>query len=158
MKLKNEEDDNDGVNGKTEPAAVARSNVATITTSVDALTLTGSTAQEPTVKSEKNQHQNNSHPKAPATSLSRNSTSGPFKPKKQLGPDVVVMRGVSKRYHLPGREEEVVALRSIDLTPFEEGSAASPQDHIGPIRQGEFVMIRGPSGGGQKEINALSKL
>jgi hypothetical protein len=95
-----------------------------------------------------------SHPVAAApglaSSLSRNSHSAAFRPEKPLGPDVVVLKGVSKRYKLAGREEDVIALRSVDLTPSER-----PDDlnHIGPIREGEFVMIRGPSGGGSYARN-----
>lgn len=47
---------------------------------------------------------------------------------------------MSKIYNLDGREEEIVALRSVSLTPNSE---------FYPVKKGEFVMIRGPSGGGK---------
>jgi len=42
-------------------------------------------------------------------------------------------------YKLPGRDEEVVALQSITMKTSHE---------IYPILRGEFVVLRGPSGGG----------
>jgi len=62
---------------------------------------------------------------------------------KQLGEDVVVVSELSKEFSLPGREELVRALRGVNLTPESE---------IYPIKQGEFVMIRGPSGGGKTTL------
>lgn len=79
----------------------------------------------------------------------------------------MVLRRVRKSYALQGRSEEVVALRCIDLVP-EEGDEAEEsangneeeetlQADIGhtpmpAIRRGEFVMIRGPSGGGKTTL------
>jgi len=42
-------------------------------------------------------------------------------------------------YKLPGRDEEVAALQSITMKTSHE---------IYPILRGEFVVLRGPSGGG----------
>jgi len=47
---------------------------------------------------------------------------------------------VSKVYSLVGRDEKVHALNNIDLQDNAE---------FKPIKKGEFIMIRGPSGGGK---------
>eukprot|EP00457_Paulinella_chromatophora_P008041 gb/GEZN01008068.1/.p1 GENE.gb/GEZN01008068.1/~~gb/GEZN01008068.1/.p1 ORF type:complete len:330 (+),score=49.27 gb/GEZN01008068.1/:25-1014(+) len=70
------------------------------------------------------------------------SASG-FQQSKQLGEAVVVVENVHKAYRLPGREETVNALRGISL---------SENSTFPPIRRGEFVMIRGPSGGGKTSL------
>lgn len=62
---------------------------------------------------------------------------------KPLGEDMVVVSELRKEFSLPGREELVRALRGVNLTPESE---------IFPIKQGEFVMIRGPSGGGKTTL------
>lgn len=54
--------------------------------------------------------------------------------------DVIYFTELSKTYNLAGRDEKVTALRSVSL---------SPGDEFYPIKKGEFVMIRGPSGGGK---------
>jgi len=54
--------------------------------------------------------------------------------------DVIVFNGLSKRYTLQGREEEIIALKSVSLNPTSEFYS---------VKKGEFVMIRGPSGGGK---------
>jgi len=54
--------------------------------------------------------------------------------------DVISFNNLSKIYTLDGREEEIIALRTVSLTPNSE---------FYPIKKGEFVMIRGPSGGGK---------
>eukprot|EP00667_Euglena_gracilis_P013998 EG_transcript_14466 len=64
-------------------------------------------------------------------------------PKKLLGEPVVVISQLSKSYSLPGREDRVTALHSINMTPDSE---------FGPVLRGEFVMIRGPSGGGKSTL------
>ena len=46
-------------------------------------------------------------------------------------------------YKLKGRDETVVALKSASLTPDRE---------FYPIKRSEFVMIRGPSGGGKTTL------
>jgi putative ABC transport system ATP-binding protein len=48
-----------------------------------------------------------------------------------------------KVYNLEGREEKVVALKNVSLSPNQE---------LYPIKRGEFVMIRGPSGGGKTTL------
>ena len=60
--------------------------------------------------------------------------------KKQLGDAVVSVNHLYKEYELKGRKDSVVAIK--DIT-FHENS------EIYPVRQGEFVMLRGPSGGGK---------
>lgn len=62
--------------------------------------------------------------------------------RKPLGDPVIEVFGVSKSYTLVGGEE-VPALRDIQLY-----SGAD----FAPIRRGEFVMIRGPSGGGKTTL------
>jgi len=56
---------------------------------------------------------------------------------------VVELEGISKAYELAGREEKVWALRNMTL---------SEQSAAGPVKRGEFVMIRGPSGGGKTTL------
>jgi hypothetical protein len=58
---------------------------------------------------------------------------------KELGPPLIELDNISKVYTLPGRDEEVCALRSITMMASSE---------IYPILRGEFVVLRGPSGGG----------
>lgn len=62
---------------------------------------------------------------------------------KELGEPVVILKDVSKTFQLKDRDELVHALKNISL--HEE--SAFP-----PIRKGEFVMIRGPSGGGKTTL------
>lgn len=62
---------------------------------------------------------------------------------KLLGPPVVSISDLTKRYDIGNREEPVVALTSINL---------SENSEFPPIRAGEFVMIRGPSGGGKTTL------
>lgn len=62
---------------------------------------------------------------------------------KQLGEPVVIVRDLFKSYSLAGRAEKVHALRGVNLNE----SSGFP-----PIRRGEFVMIRGPSGGGKTTL------
>jgi len=62
---------------------------------------------------------------------------------KELGEPVIVVRHLSKHYSLEGRTEVVKALQNIHLAPNSE---------FYPIRRGEFVMLRGPSGGGKTTL------
>ena len=54
--------------------------------------------------------------------------------------NVIEFSHLRKEYNLAGREEKVVALKEVSLTKDKE---------FYPIKKGEFVMIRGPSGGGK---------
>ena len=63
--------------------------------------------------------------------------------KKEFGENAVLCRSISKIYKLPGSEERVSALKDINL---------SDQSEIKPIKKGEFIMIRGPSGGGKTTL------
>eukprot|EP00386_Alphamonas_edax_P003310 GDKI01010156.1.p1 GENE.GDKI01010156.1~~GDKI01010156.1.p1 ORF type:complete len:213 (-),score=47.50 GDKI01010156.1:105-668(-) len=77
--------------------------------------------------------------------------------KKMLGDPVIQVRGLSKQYPIAGREELVTALHDIYL----DGMSSDDPDAVPiyPIRQGEFVMIRGPSGGGKTTlINILGTI
>jgi len=62
---------------------------------------------------------------------------------KELGPPLIELDAVSKMYKLPGRDEEVAALQSITMKTSHE---------IYPILRGEFVVLRGPSGGGKTTL------
>lgn len=62
---------------------------------------------------------------------------------KQLGEPVLSCSKVTKTYKLPGGHEDVVALRNIDI---------SSDSEFDPVRKGEFVMVRGPSGGGKTTL------
>lgn len=64
-----------------------------------------------------------------------------LKPKNFEGrEDVISFDDLSKTYNLDGREDKVIALKSVSLNSNSEFYA---------IKRGEFVMIRGPSGGGK---------
>ncbi len=57
--------------------------------------------------------------------------------KKILGENIITCQNISKIYILPGSEEKVVALKSISL---------SEESEFYPVKRGEFIIIRGPSG------------
>jgi len=63
--------------------------------------------------------------------------------KKQFGEPIVVIDHVIKEYSITGRSDAVRALSDIDL---------SKNGAFGPILKGEFVMLRGPSGGGKTTL------
>ena len=65
---------------------------------------------------------------------------------KPLGVPVISVRGLSKSYQLPGREDPVHALHEIHLCDDAKVT------EFYSIRRGEFVMIRGPSGGGKTSL------
>lgn len=68
----------------------------------------------------------------------------------EFGNPVVTCKSISKIYKLPGVDEEVRALSNITLD--ENGE-------FPPVREGEFVIIRGPSGGGKTTLlNILGTL
>jgi len=62
---------------------------------------------------------------------------------KILGEIVVTLKHVKKEYGIQGRADGVVALQDIHVAPGSE---------FYPIRKGEFVMLRGPSGGGKTTL------
>jgi len=64
--------------------------------------------------------------------------------KKVLGESIISCKDISKIYTLPGSEEKVTALKKINL---------SEDSEFYPIKRGEFVIIRGPSG-----MNILFKM
>jgi ABC-type glutathione transport system ATPase component len=70
-------------------------------------------------------------------------------PDKPLGEPVVIIHHLFKDYQLAGRKEVVNALKSINL---------NDESEIYPILRGEFVMIRGPSGGGNSIEQAMTNL
>lgn len=80
-----------------------------------------------------------------ATVPSRPRTIPAFIPpmQKQLGDVVVACKSVKKQYSIAARTEVVTALREVQLC---EGS------EFYPVHRGEFVMIRGPSGGGKTTL------
>lgn len=59
---------------------------------------------------------------------------------------VLRLRDVEKRYNIKGTDKEVVALDGINLC---EGCG---NKGFGPVLRGEFLMIRGPSGGGKTTL------
>ena len=70
--------------------------------------------------------------------------------KPDLGEPVVTCKNIRKIYKLPGVDEEVRALNGVSLDDSQE---------FYPIKRGEFVMIRGPSGGGKTTLlNILGTL
>lgn len=62
---------------------------------------------------------------------------------KTLGDTVLTCYNINKIYKLPGGSEDVIALRNISL---------SDNCEFKSIKQGEFVVIRGPSGGGKTTL------
>eukprot|EP00007_Cunea_sp_BSH-02190019_P007084 CAMPEP_0174238424 /NCGR_PEP_ID=MMETSP0417-20130205/11182_1 /TAXON_ID=242541 /ORGANISM="Mayorella sp, Strain BSH-02190019" /LENGTH=409 /DNA_ID=CAMNT_0015317255 /DNA_START=106 /DNA_END=1332 /DNA_ORIENTATION=+ len=62
---------------------------------------------------------------------------------KNLGEVVIELCDIRKSYDLVDRQEQVHALTSISLSIGKE---------FYPIRRGEFVMLRGPSGGGKTSL------
>eukprot|EP01114_Cavostelium_apophysatum_P012754 TRINITY_DN2926_c0_g1_i1.p1 TRINITY_DN2926_c0_g1~~TRINITY_DN2926_c0_g1_i1.p1 ORF type:complete len:275 (+),score=59.28 TRINITY_DN2926_c0_g1_i1:52-876(+) len=63
--------------------------------------------------------------------------------KKKFGDPIVVINHLSKEYAISGRTDAVRALSEIHLA--DDGT-------FGPILRGEFVMLRGPSGGGKTTL------
>jgi putative ABC transport system ATP-binding protein len=59
---------------------------------------------------------------------------------KELGEPIITLTHVQKVYNLEGREELVRALEDVHVAYDSE---------FYPIRRGEFIMLRGPSGGGK---------
>jgi putative ABC transport system ATP-binding protein len=79
-------------------------------------------------------------------------------------PVVLRLRHVGKSYPIAGSDDCVVALKDITLAEIDDLSdartvvtnATSGENNLpppfGPVRRGEFVMIRGPSGGGKTTL------
>lgn len=79
-------------------------------------------------------------------------------------PVVLRLRHIGKSYPIAGSDDRVVALKDITLAELGDPSdaqtvvvnAVSDEDNLpppfGPVRRGEFVMIRGPSGGGKTTL------
>ena len=87
-------------------------------------------------------------PKEPVATNPSSITPTIFEPPtlKMLGKPVISIRELSKSYILPGREEPVQALSLINLCD-------DPLlTEFFSIRTGEFIMIRGPSGGGKTSL------
>jgi len=57
--------------------------------------------------------------------------------------DVIHFSNLSKVYNLAGRDDQVTALKTVSLSTGSE---------FYPIKKGEFIMIRGPSGGGKTTL------
>jgi putative ABC transport system ATP-binding protein len=70
---------------------------------------------------------------------------------KPLGVPVVELFGVTKSYTLEGGGS-VSALRDVSLHAAVGAGAAAAPGALPPVRRGEFVMIRGPSGGGKTTL------
>ncbi|CAC9509122.1 ATP-binding cassette protein subfamily H, member 2 [Leishmania infantum JPCM5] len=85
----------------------------------------------------------------------------------QSEPVVLRLCHVGKSYPIVGSDERVVALKDITLAEPEHSSAAATTQEasntnclqrgnlpppFAPVRRGEFVMIRGPSGGGKTTL------
>lgn len=67
---------------------------------------------------------------------------------KKLGDVILRVRNVSKSFVIEESTETVTALSGVNLCePEHEGHRCFP-----PVRKGEFVMIRGPSGGGKTTL------
>jgi putative ABC transport system ATP-binding protein len=65
---------------------------------------------------------------------------------KELGEVVVTVQNIFKHYKIPGRSDNVRALEDINL---------HDESEFYGIRRGEFVMIRGPSGGGKTTLLSM---
>jgi putative ABC transport system ATP-binding protein len=63
--------------------------------------------------------------------------------RKDLNENVLKIKNLAKTFSLPGSNENICALRSISLDDDSE---------FKPIKKGEFVMVRGPSGGGKTTL------
>jgi putative ABC transport system ATP-binding protein len=65
----------------------------------------------------------------------------------EFGDVVLRLQDIEKTYVIEGSKDPVTALRNINLHEDYHGCGG-----FKPIRQGEFVMIRGPSGGGKTTL------
>lgn len=67
-------------------------------------------------------------------------------------PVVLRLRHLGKSYPLHNSTESIVALQDIHLCEPEGTESDNASAPFGPVRRGEFVMIRGPSGGGKTTL------
>lgn len=79
-------------------------------------------------------------------------------------PVVLRLRHIGKSYPIAGSDDRVVALKDITLMEMDDPSdartvvtnASTGEDNLpppfGPVRRGEFIMIRGASGGGKTTL------
>jgi len=74
---------------------------------------------------------------------SKEQSDGPSVKEKELGEPVVILRDLKKNFTLEGRKDTVKALRGVSLCEDSD---------FAPIRRGEFIMVRGPSGGGKTTL------
>jgi putative ABC transport system ATP-binding protein len=68
---------------------------------------------------------------------------------KNVGESVVKLKGIFKHYKIPGRSDFVRALEQIDVC---DDDAGYENNEFFSMKRGEFVMIRGPSGGGKTTL------
>lgn len=99
---------------------------------------------------------------AVASSFTNNASERRRQENLSLAPVVLRLRHIGKAYDIKGSSERVVALKDIHLCEDDSAAhtprtAATPVSGasfppFSPIRRGEFVMIRGPSGGGKTTL------
>lgn len=84
---------------------------------------------------------------------------------KTVGETVVELKGIFKHYNIPGRADAVRALEDIHLCDEHDDADAHYSDNddyddqyqslkheFFAVKRGEFIMIRGPSGGGKTTL------
>ncbi|CUG88351.1 ABC transporter, putative [Bodo saltans] len=76
-----------------------------------------------------------------------NNYAAPIDRSTEFGDVVLRLKDIEKTYVIEGSNEPVTALRNINLT-----ESSSTNGSFLAIKQGEFVMIRGPSGGGKTTL------
>jgi len=113
----------------------------------------GSSSNAQTLLHQQDQQTKNDyrHPQHQGAGTTRNTSryhpdewtaTGP-KIEKQMGEPVIVIDRLYKTYKIPGSDESVRALNDINL---------SSDSEFAPVRRGEFVILRGPSGGGKTSL------
>lgn len=71
-------------------------------------------------------------------------------PQKDLGDVVLRLRGIEKSFVIENSDEPVSALRGVNL--FADSTSSGSRVPFSAVRRGEFLMIRGPSGGGKTTL------